>query len=97
MEATGTGQSERVIDDTDLAAPVREEPTRFWKEEVIRALLAFVFTLFLLIVIVGGFWNASGSAEVWGQTKELLDTLVPAIVALLGSAVGFYFGTQKAP
>jgi hypothetical protein len=85
------------IDAPDLAAPVREEPVRFWTEDVMRALLAFVFALFFLIVIVGGFWNVSASAGVWGQTKELLDTLVPAIVALFGSAVGFYFGTQKAP
>ena len=30
----------------------------------------------------------------WKETKELLDLLLPAVIALLGSAVGFYFGTK---
>lgn len=70
-------------------------PYRFWSTDVIRALLALVFALFLLIVILWGFRNAGGSEQAWNQTKELLELLLPAITALLGSAVGFYFGTQK--
>jgi hypothetical protein len=69
-------------------------PTRFWSTEVIRAVLTLIFAFFLLIVIVWGFLNASGGQETWTATKELLQLLLPAITALLGSAVGFYFGTQ---
>lgn len=31
----------------------------------------------------------------WANVKTLLDILIPAESALLGSAVGFYFGTKK--
>ena len=31
----------------------------------------------------------------WSHVKTLLDILIPAESALLGSAVGFYFGTKK--
>jgi len=70
-------------------------PYRFWSTDVVRALLALVFAAFLLITILWGFRNAGGAEQAWKQTKELLELLLPAITALLGSAVGFYFGTQK--
>ena len=71
------------------------QPYRFVAVEVIRALLAMIFAIFLLIVIVWGFAKTGAPEQVWMQTKELLELLLPAITALLGSAVGFYFGTQK--
>jgi uncharacterized membrane protein len=73
------------------------QPVSFWTEAVVRALLAYVFALFLLIVILWGFYNASQEDAVWMQTKELMQLLLPAITAILGSAVGFYYGTQKPP
>jgi hypothetical protein len=80
----------------EMAEPVEESrPYRFWSTDVVRASLAFIFAFFLLIVIFWGFRNAGGSKEVWANTKELLELLLPAVTALLGSAVGFYFGTQK--
>jgi len=54
-----------------------------------------IFAIFLFIVIVWGFAKTGAPEQVWMQTKELLELLLPAITALLGSAVGFYFGTQK--
>jgi len=74
---------------------VDSRPYRFVAVEVIRALLAVIFALFLLIVIIWGFINARGGPDIWKPTKELLELLLPAVTALLGSAVGFYFGTQK--
>ena len=71
------------------------QPYRFVAVEVIRAALALIFAFFLLLVILLGFRNAGDIPAVWKQTKELLELLLPAITALLGSAVGFYFGTQK--
>jgi membrane protein YqaA with SNARE-associated domain len=32
--------------------------------------------------------------DAWAQEKELLQLLLPAETALLGSAVGFYFGAK---
>jgi ABC-type dipeptide/oligopeptide/nickel transport system permease component len=72
-------------------------PTNFWATEVVRALLAYIFAFFLLIVITWGFYNSGQEEQVWMQTKELLQLLLPAITAILGSAIGFYYGTQKGP
>jgi hypothetical protein len=91
MEPEGPTVELREIGDYEEVS----RPTRFWATEVIRAILALIFASFLLIVIVWGFLNARGGQELWTATKELLQLLLPAITALLGSAVGFYFGTQK--
>jgi hypothetical protein len=89
-------QNELTVEVQDIPEPeVVTQPYRFFAVEVIRALLTLIFALFLLIVIVWGFVNARGGQEIWTATKELLQLLLPAITALLGSAVGFYFGTQK--
>jgi heme/copper-type cytochrome/quinol oxidase subunit 2 len=89
-------QGEPTVEVREITPPEEESrPYRFWSTDVVRASLAFLFAAFLLIVIVWGFRNAGRSQAVWGQTKELLELLLPAITALLGSAVGFYFGTQK--
>jgi len=92
------GANEAHIDDPELQPPVHEEPTRFYTDTVMRGLLGLVFAGFFLITIVWGFILAGNSdGQVWEQTRQLLDSLVPAVTALLGSVVGFYFGTQKAP
>ena len=42
------------------------------------------------------FWacrQSGSSAAQWTQTKEMLQIILPAITALLGSVIGFYFGT----
>jgi hypothetical protein len=31
----------------------------------------------------------------FGKTKELLDKLLPALTGLIGSALGFYFGSKS--
>jgi len=60
--------------------------------EVVRAGLDLVFALIFGITIVYAFL-ATGTDR-WGDTKELIQIL-PAETALLGSAVGFYFGTRR--
>jgi hypothetical protein len=41
----------------------------------------------------GNLWALTKTRK-WEETKELLDVLFPALTALFGSAVGFYFGTK---
>jgi hypothetical protein len=51
--------------------------------------LTFAGTVLAVILIV-----ATGSHTRGQEASELLKTLLPAETALLGSAVGFYFGTR---
>jgi hypothetical protein len=68
---------------------------RVWPafEELVRAGLAALFALMLAATGAWAFIEVHSSD--WGHVKNLLDILVPAESALLGSAVGFYFGTKK--
>ncbi len=62
-------------------------------QEAVRASLAFTFAGILVVTIVFAFLNVNSSS--WTNTKELLQLLLPAEMALLGSAVGFYFGARR--
>ena len=62
-------------------------------EETARGWLAGGFLLIFGGTIVWACWSATGSH--WSTAKELLQLLLPAETALLGGAVGFYFGTKK--
>lgn len=57
-------------------------------------------TLGLLVALMGIiFWACRAStttAAQWSQTKELLQIILPAITGLLGSVIGFYFGSGAA-
>jgi hypothetical protein len=66
---------------------------RLLSEELVRGALAIAFTVVLIITVVFSFLHSSKAD--WPQTKELLQLLLPAETALLGSAVGFYYGSRK--
>jgi hypothetical protein len=87
----------RLIEDAFVGAIDPEpvlEPFWLFRMEAMQSLLALIFAGLLLIVVVWSFANTYGG-DAWQRTKELLDILLPAITALLGSAVGFYFGTHS--
>ncbi|HZC43457.1 MAG TPA: hypothetical protein VE195_04735 [Acidobacteriaceae bacterium] len=46
-------------------------------------------------VIIWVALKSSRSDDVWRRTKEMLQIVLPALTALLGSVIGFYFGTQR--
>jgi len=49
--------------------------------------------IFALLAISGvGLYSAHGD---FNKTKELLDKLLPALTGLIGSALGFYFGSKS--
>jgi hypothetical protein len=49
--------------------------------------------IFALLAIAGvALYSAQGDFH---KTKELLDKLLPALTGLIGSALGFYFGSKS--
>jgi len=60
-------------------------------EETVRAGLAVLLLILVAVVVIFALIRAS----TWEDTKELLDIVLPALTGLLGSAVGFYFGTRS--
>jgi hypothetical protein len=67
----------------------------------VRVFLALGFSmLFALTVLLGfgiPFWWSGGRdpKETWATTKEILSVLLPAETGLLGSILGFYFGSKS--
>jgi len=64
---------------------LRQEWTRSWLALILVALLAAVVLLPLLFVYL----------DRWDPVKEWFQAALPAIVGLVGSAMGFYFGTRN--
>ena len=64
-------------------------------QEVVRSGLALLLAALLGLTIVWSFIKVDAGGKTWANTKDLLELLLPAETALLGSAVGFYFGSQR--
>ncbi len=60
------------------------------RQEGIRGIIALILLVMVGFTLV---W-ALLSVDNWAQMRELLDIWLPALTGLLGSAVGFYFGTR---
>lgn len=86
------------IEELDLAPAIEVRSTAgttrtLAGEAFVRASLAILFVVIFLVTILFAF-NHTGKAD-WPQTKELLQVLLPAETGLLGSAVGYYYGSRQ--
>lgn len=82
----------------EVAGEVPEPETRpsDWRpfaQEVVRGGLAILSFLLLAATVWFAFGNVGTAA--WANTKELLELLLPAEMAILGSATGFYFASRR--
>ncbi len=48
----------------------------------------FVVAFYLIVSLLA-------SAERWPQIKEAMMAILPAVTSVLGTTLGFYFGSQK--
>jgi hypothetical protein len=71
--------------------PYDPEPRRDWVRATVTIGLVIAFLLLMGDAGVAAF----AVKEHWEQTKEMLQILLPALTGLLGSALGFYFGTKS--
>jgi len=60
----------------------------------VRSITNFSFLGIFAVTIILSFCAAIWRGSDWPNVKDLLQLLLPAETALLGSAVGFYFGSQ---
>lgn len=59
----------------------------------IRGFLAVLFALLLSAIVLWAFVRV-GNDQAWANTKELLNIVLPPVAGLLGTALGYYFGTH---
>lgn len=66
------------------------------KQERIRGVLALIFAILFVAVIVTPvpFVWINGVAG-WVAIKEWLQVILPPLTAIVGAAMGFYFGTRS--
>ena len=78
-----------LVDEPDLEPiPLKQEKTR----GNLALALTGIFAFTVLATFVTAFF-AQGDAD-WARISSILEVLLPAEMALLGSALGFYFGAR---
>ncbi|SRR5229473_1478170 len=83
------------------ASVTNEEPPRAvlqpYTPERQRDYVRLIVTVGLLLmlgwVIVWSCIEAASWPDHWAQTKEMLQAILPALTGLIGSVIGFYFGS----
>jgi heme A synthase len=71
--------------------PYNPEPNR----DRVRGWLALALVVLLVAVIVAAWVTLWAGAVSEPEIKDLLGVLLPPVVALVGSALGFYFGGKS--
>lgn len=93
-----TGGVSRIVEPESRSVERVSEPEQQplqKKREDIRGALAVTFTIFFGVTLAAGFVAAMVGGEAWTNGRDFLQVALPAITGLLGSAVGFYFGSQR--
>jgi hypothetical protein len=91
--AVGPGGPPGDLDVDDVQPHPRLQERHLWAQELVRSSLALALTAILALTIIGAFIGALSPS--WPNVKELLQLILPAETALLGGAVGFYFGSRQ--
>jgi len=87
-EELDIGPLDRAIDEVgpDLLIQQKQEGTR----SILAISLTALFSLLVLLPLL--FWSVKGF-----DINDWLQSALPAVTGLLGSAMGFYFGTRATP
>ena len=68
------------------------EPIR----EIIRGLVTLAaMTTFFLVIWFFLHQAALSSEPIWARITQAMQAILPAVTSILGTALGFYFGSQK--
>ena len=76
------------MNDSPVKLKYDPEPPR----DRVRAAIALGLLAALLMIMGYALYSTHGDYD---RTKEMLDKLLPALTGLLGSAIGFYFGSKS--
>jgi hypothetical protein len=75
------------------AYPELEEYNPEKRRDYVRLVITVGLLLILAFVVVWACVESSSWKDHWEQTKEMLQIVLPALLGLIGSALGFYFGS----
>lgn len=63
--------------------------------EKIRGWVALAAAITFFAVVFYYLFEATRTTDQWPQIKEAMQSVLPAVTSVLGTVVGFYFGSQK--
>jgi len=66
------------------------------KRDDVRLIVTVGLLLMFAWVIVWASIESASSKDHWDQTKDMLQIILPALTGLIGSVLGFYFGSGGA-
>jgi hypothetical protein len=79
-----------------IAAPPKTEPSKIDEaQEKTRGWIALALVCILLLIVVASFASLWLTSLKVADVKGLLEVILAPVVALVGSATGFYFGGKK--
>lgn len=78
---------------TEVPVPLEREVGR--RREQTRTDVTNVLLFILIALLVGGGLAAFVGGEAWKNYDSFLRFALPAVTGLLGTALGFYFGSQR--
>lgn len=65
------------------------------RRDYVRLVITVGLLAILAFVVVWACVESASWKEHWEQTKEMLQIILPALLGLIGSALGFYFGSRE--
>ena len=95
VEVSDAALAPIVVDDSPPDGPKVGDPIHH-KQEKTRGRIALTLTAIFAGTVLATFLTAffaQGDAD-WAKLSNILEVLLPAEMALLGSALGFYFGAK---
>jgi preprotein translocase subunit SecE len=84
-----------MADDPLFAPALKEVPfNRAKKREEVRGWIALSAVITFLLVVSFYLYQASRGTATWPNVKEAMQSVLPAVASVLGTVLGFYFGSQ---
>src|SRR5262249_11457223 len=84
----------------DIREP-RGRPSRSYRldpiekgRDIVRLIVTVGLLLIYAYVVLLASSRSQSSQDRWNQTKEMLQIILPALSGLIGSVIGFYFGSK---
>jgi hypothetical protein len=74
-------------------SPYNPEPGREKIRGYVTIAATIVFGLVVIFFLIAAL--AAPSNDAWSRVKEAMQSVLPAVTSVLGTVLGFYFGSQK--
>lgn len=65
------------------------------RENVRGTVTVLACLVFLIVVVVYLVFAARSGDTQWNHIKDAMQAILPAVTSVLGTVLGFYFGSQK--